>query len=116
MRSELDLQREGGNPPGERPLEGFLTDWLVTRSAAGKQESARRPAEHRIPLPIRLTSDQLLDLADETELRALTLEWMTRSFQVAVQSPQTEEALLQITTQLRRMAERLRSEDWRESA
>jgi len=80
------------------------------------QKSGRRVAEHEIPLPIRLTSDQLLDLADETELRALTLEWMTRSVRVGIQSPHTEEALLQITAQLRQMAARLRSEDWRESA
>jgi hypothetical protein len=79
-------------------------------------KSGRRVAEHEIPLPIRLTADQLLNLADETELRALTVEWMSRSFRVEVQSLHTEETLLQITAQLRRMAARLRSEDWRESA
>ena len=101
---------------GERPLERFLTDWFTTRSAAGVKKSGRRVAEHKIPLPIRLTSDQLMDLADETELRALTLEWMTRSIRVGVQSLHTEEALLRITAELRQMAARLRSENWQESA
>ncbi len=120
MQSELEVQRRGGmeaHPPGERPLEAFLTDWLTTRPPIGTQQtSERRVLEHEIPLPIRLTLDQLLDLADETELRALTLEWMTRSFEVGVPSPHREETLLQITAQLRRMAERLRTEDWREPA
>ena len=120
MQSELDVQRRDGieaYPPGERPLEAFLTDWLSTRSPmATQQTSGRRVLEHQLPLPIRLTLDQLVDLADETELRALTLEWMTRSFEVGVPSPGREETLLQITAQLRRMAERLRTEDWREPA
>jgi hypothetical protein len=120
MQSGSEMQRLGGmeaHPQGERSLEAFLTNWLTTRSATGTlQTSDRRVLEHQIPLPIRLTLDQLLNLADETELRALTLEWMTRSFQVGDQSPRKEQTLLQITAQLRRMAAQLRTEDWREPA
>jgi hypothetical protein len=119
IQSGSEMQLRGGVDAysGERPLEAFLTDWLTTRSpAATMHSSGRRSMEPQIPRPIRLTLDQLLDLADETELRALTLEWMTRSFQVGDPSPPKEETLLQITAELRGKAERLRTEDWREPA
>jgi hypothetical protein len=120
IQSGSEMQLRGGvdaYSAGERPLEAFLTDWLTTRSPAATMPSSdRRSMEQQIPLPIRLTLDQLLDLADETELRALTLEWMTRSFQVGDPSPRKEVTLLQITAELRGMAERLRTEDWREPA
>ena len=75
------------------------------------QRSDRRSVEIQIPPPIRQTVEQLMDLADETELRALTLEWMTRSFRIGDTDHHKEQTLLQITDRLRHMAERLRAED-----
>ena len=104
--------RVEANARGERPLEAFLADWLASGPAAETRRSGDRSMDRQIPLPIQVTLDQLLELADETELRALTLAWMTHSFQVGQPSPRKQQTLLQITAELRRMAERLRTEVW----
>jgi hypothetical protein len=85
--------------PLGRPFEALLNTWLSSCSIGG--------IDDQVPFPVRLALNQLLDLADETELRAHTIGWMNDSLPLGNPSHQKARSLLQIATELRRTAERL---------
>ena len=90
----------------------LLSNWLASGTVGGTINSSSSIAS-QIPFPIRLTLNQLLELADETELRAVTLRWMGTS---GTPSPHKAQSLLQIAAELRQTAERLLSEIWLDSS
>jgi hypothetical protein len=69
-----------------------------------------RPSPGHIPSEARVTLDRLMGLADETELRASTLAWMSGTVLSRNPSPQKARSLLQIAAELRREAEQLATE------
>jgi hypothetical protein len=103
------------NPQGRGlPLEPLLSNWLSSGSVGETITGSNSMAsEEQIPFPIRLTLNQLLELAEETELRAVTLRWMGSS---RTPSSQKAQSLLQIAAELRHTAERLLSEVWLDSS
>jgi hypothetical protein len=115
---EAEASSEPGEVPNphrrELPLEPLLSNWLTSGSVGGTMNgSSSMTSEVQIPFPIRLTLNQLLDLADETELRAVTLRWMGGS---RTPASQKAHSLLQIAAELRQTAERLLSEVWIDSS
>lgn len=104
------------------PLEPLLSNWLTSGSIGETTNGSGSTAtEVQIPFPIRLTLNQLLDLAEETELRAVTLRWMgsplmSKPLRLINPSPQKAQSLLQIAAELRQTAERLLREVWLDSS
>jgi hypothetical protein len=92
----------------KRPLGLPRSNWLMADSVGQAMDGSNSVVSRvPIPFPIRMTVNQLLDLADETELRAVTLRWMNGS---RAHSPQKAWRLLQIAAELRQTADRLLSE------
>jgi hypothetical protein len=91
----------------------LLSNWLASGTVGGARNSSSSiVSQIEIPFPIKLTLNQLLDLADETELRAVTLRWMGTSRTLSPPKPQS---LLQIAADLRQPPERLLREVWVDS-
>lgn len=61
----------------------------------------------QIPPSVRLTLDQLLDLADQAESRAQHVAWMSKSSTFTKQPPVSAPSLHRMAFELRRTSERL---------